>query len=68
MDQENRVSGKTVGAVVGLAFGVVVLTYGVVAGGFLAACTFAGWWIGRLLDGEIHLGELLDRYSGRERI
>ena len=67
MERVHRVSGKIAGAVIGLGFGLVVIHYGLLRALFLAACAFAGWWIGRVLEGEISLDEIIARLAGRER-
>ena len=61
-------SGKIIGTLVGLGLGFVVLHYGLVAAIFLGVCAWAGWWVGRIADGEVSLADILDRYAGRDRI
>src|SRR5207248_3269783 len=52
-----RMNGKIMGTLVGLIFGFVVLHYGLLAAVFLAVCAWAGWWVGRIADGDVSLAE-----------
>jgi hypothetical protein len=61
-------NGKMIGTLVGLVFGFVALHYGFLAAIFLALCAWAGWTVGRIADGDVSLADLVDRFSGRERI
>ena len=61
-------SGKLIGMLLGLGFGLAVLHYGLVAAVFLLVCAFIGWQVGRVIEGEVSLLDLLDRTSRRERL
>jgi uncharacterized membrane protein len=61
-------NAKVIGALVGLVFGLAILHYGLIATVFILVCALAGWWIGRIVEGEISLAEILDRFSTRDRI
>ena len=50
-----------VGALVGLIFGLAVIHYGFIRGVFLLALAVAGWFIGRVLDGELDVSDYLRR-------
>lgn len=60
--------GKWIGALFGVAFGLAVIYFGFLRALGLAVCATAGWWIGRIADGEVSLLDLVERYSGRDRI
>lgn len=48
--------GKVLGSALGLLFGWLVLTRGLVAAIFLFICLGAGYWLGKRLDEEQGLG------------
>lgn len=56
-----QIRSKHVGALLGLAFGWLILRYGFVAAIFLLAMAVGGWFLGRVLDGETEIGDLLRR-------
>jgi len=61
-------AGKTVGALIGFGLGWAMIQFGFLAAVFIGVCALAGFFIGRIVDGEVSLVELLDRYAGRERM
>jgi len=56
-----KIRSKHIGALLGLAFGWVAVQYGFYQAVFVAVLTAAGWWIGKVLDGETSLLEYLQR-------
>ncbi len=58
---------KTLGLILGLAFGLSILYFGLIKTVFLAVCAGAGWFLGRVVDGEVSLADLVERTSTRDR-
>jgi uncharacterized membrane protein len=56
-----QVNSKHIGALVGLAFGWMVVEKGFVVAVFLAAMALAGWAVGRVIDGELDVSQYLRR-------
>ena len=54
-------TAKAWGALFGFGFGWAILQYGFFRAVFLAVCVGVGWFVGRVLDGEVSLLEILDR-------
>jgi apolipoprotein N-acyltransferase len=52
---------KHAGALLGLAFGWLVVQYNIYIAVFLAVCAGVGWVVGRVVDGETDVVELLRR-------
>jgi len=53
-----RHGGKVLGSLLGLFFGWLVLTRGLLAAVFLFVCLGLGYWLGKRLDDEQGLGAL----------
>ena len=58
--------GKVVGVLLGLVFGWFAIKYGLLKALFVAACTVAGYYIGKRLDEKVDFRELLASFF-RER-
>ena len=58
-----EIRSKHVGALLGFVFGWLIVKYGVFIAVFLAVMAAAGWFVGRLVDGEADLQD----YIGRRR-
>lgn len=56
-----RLRAKHLGALAGLLFAWFIVQYGFFQAVFVAAAAAAGWWLGKLLDGETPLLEYLQR-------
>lgn len=61
-----RLSPRHYCSFLGLAFGFLILHYGFVQAVFLAAMAAAGWFVGRVLEGEIDLSEFARRREREE--
>ncbi len=56
-----EIRSKHVGALLGLAFGWLIVQYNIYIAVFLAVMAGLGWFIGRVLDGEADLSEYIPR-------
>lgn len=54
-----RLPAKTIGALLGLLFGLLVVQYGFFKAVFVVVVMGIGWFVGRVLDGETNLGDLI---------
>jgi len=69
MDDKNRwLNPKTIGAIVGLVLGLVVLIFGVGQAIILGLFVLAGWYVGKVWSGEIDLAELYERFKNDRNI
>jgi uncharacterized membrane protein len=59
-------SRKHFGAVAGALFGWLIIQYGLFKAVFVLAALVAGWYVGRVLDGEVELGDLVQRGDYRQ--
>lgn len=57
---------KHIGAIVGFAFGWLVIQYGFVAAVFMLAMAGVGWFVGRILDGEAQLSDYIRPRDGQD--
>jgi uncharacterized membrane protein len=62
----DRHRGKILGVFLGLAFGWFAITYGLLKAVFVALCVGAGYYLGKRLDEQWNLRELVRRFW-RER-
>lgn len=53
--------GKTVGVVVGLIFGLMVVFFGFFQAVFISLCMLAGYFVGRRIDENIGFHDVVDR-------
>jgi hypothetical protein len=58
-----QIRSKHIAAVLGFGFGWLIVHYGIYIAVFLAVMAGAGWFLGRILDGEADLSD----YIGRRR-
>ncbi len=64
MDDNNRwLNPKSVGAIIGLVLGLVVLIFGVGKAIILLLFVLAGWFVGKVWAGEIDLIEVYERFK-----
>lgn len=56
-----QIRAKHLCALVGLAFGLLVVHYGVIKAIFVVAMVFVGWCVGRILEGELDLNDYIKR-------
>jgi hypothetical protein len=57
---------KHIGALVGFAFGWLIIQYGIVNAVFMLALAAAGWFVGRILDGEAQLSDYIRQRDDRD--
>lgn len=62
----NRHRGKVVGVILGLLFGLSLVTWGLLKTVFVALCVVLGYLIGKRLDDHFDFRSILDRFF-RER-
>ncbi|MCD6568213.1 MAG: DUF2273 domain-containing protein [Dehalococcoidia bacterium] len=68
-DNNNRwLNPKTIGAIIGLVLGLVVLIFGVGKAVILVLFVLAGWYVGKVWSGEIDLAELYERFKSDRNI
>lgn len=58
-------SGKTIGAVIGIVFGIVLFWLGVGPAFAVVALALFGWLIGKLINREIDVMDYLESISRR---
>lgn len=62
----DRHKGKTIGIVLGLAFGWFAVTYSFFKAVFVVICIIAGYYVGKKLDEQMDFRDILDRlFRGR---
>jgi uncharacterized membrane protein len=59
-------NGKTIGALIGLVFGVVLFTLGVGEAFAVLALAFFGWFVGKMVSREIDVLNYLESISRRK--
>ena len=62
MDENNKWNPKIIGALIGLAIGVVLVFAGALNAFIVALLILLGWIIGSYLAGEIDVDDLYDRF------
>ena len=62
MDENNKWNPKMIGALIGLAIGVVLVFAGALNAFIVALLILLGWIIGSYLAGEIDVDDLYDRF------
>ena len=60
------IRSKHVGALLGFGFGWLIVHYNVFIAVFLAVMAAAGWFVGRILDGEADLSDYVSRRRGED--
>jgi hypothetical protein len=60
-------SGQTMGILVGIALGVIWVTLGFGAMALCLALAFVGWFVVGVVQGSIHLGDVVQDLQGRRR-
>ncbi|MGL5514243.1 MAG: DUF2273 domain-containing protein [Sporomusa sp.] len=53
--------GKLLGMLIGLVFGILVLTFGFFRTLFVVLCAFAGYVVGKRIDQKEDIMEILDK-------
>ncbi|MDD2496654.1 MAG: DUF2273 domain-containing protein [Desulfitobacteriaceae bacterium] len=53
--------GKTVGVIIGLLFGLMVVVFGFFQAFFIMLCMVIGYIIGRRIDDNINFKDVMDR-------
>lgn len=53
---------KAIGAIAGLVLGIIVICFGFLKGLVVVLFILAGWFIGKVLMGEIDLLDLYERF------
>ncbi|MGI6066538.1 MAG: DUF2273 domain-containing protein [Bacillota bacterium] len=53
--------GKTVGIIIGLAFGLMVVIFGFFQAAFIMLCMIIGYFIGRRVDDNVNFRDVMDR-------
>jgi len=59
-----RLQTKHICGLVALGFALLVIQYGFMKALLAAVITFAGWTVGRILDGEIDITRYIRRVQG----
>lgn len=54
---------KILGLVFGFIFGVCVLVFGFFKALFVGLLALAGWWIGKVFEGEVDVKALTDQFN-----
>ncbi len=54
-----QLPAKTIGALLGLLFGLLVVQFGFFKAVFVGVVMGIGWFVGRVLDGETNFGDLI---------
>jgi uncharacterized membrane protein len=55
-------NAKAIGAIAGLILGIIVICFGFLKGLVVVLFILAGWFIGKVLMGEIDLLDLYERF------
>ncbi|HAP93483.1 MAG TPA: hypothetical protein DCM26_02515 [Desulfotomaculum sp.] len=61
-----RNRGKVAGVVLGLAFGWLVIKYGIIKTFFVALCAGIGYYVGKRLDERVDFKELISGLFRRD--
>ena len=61
-----RMSSKHVGALLGLGFGWLVVQYGFFKAVFVAVVALLGWFLGRIVDGELDVTQYIRRRDAED--
>lgn len=56
-----RITSKHVGALLGLGIGWIIVRHGLVEAVFVLVVVAIGWIVGRIVDGELEVQDLLPR-------
>lgn len=59
--------GKTIGGLIGLIFGILVITVGFLQTVFVAICLYVGYIIGKRIDDNETLKDVVERIFKNER-
>lgn len=60
-EASKRFSSKTIGAILGLLVGIVIITVGFLKALFIALCTLIGYYVGKFIDNPENLRSFLDK-------
>ncbi len=60
--------GKSIGIILGLIFGIMVVSFGFWQALFIYICIFIGFFIGKKIDGRVSIKEAVERiFANKEQ-